>query len=133
MRSLAPRALIRNGTTDEHAAWLEQVLADPPVSRPIGEVTPHVHDENCRHPDGGGAHGIDSVWVPVQGVVDLEELEDALAELPDNYVRIKGILRAVDARRGSDAAQWTAVMETTTLEVVASPTPAAPPRTLRPL
>lgn len=31
--------------------------------------------------------------------VDLEELEDALAELPPNYVRIKGIVKAVDARQ----------------------------------
>jgi G3E family GTPase len=109
VRSLAPRALVRRGTTDEHAAWLEGVLADPPIAHPNGEVTPHVHDENCRHPDVGAAHGIDSVWVPVHGVVDLEELEDRLGDLPDNYVRIKGILRAVDARRGDDGAQWTAV------------------------
>ncbi len=109
VRSLAPRALIRRGTTDEHAAWLEEILSDPPVARPNGEDKPHVHDGSCRHPDGGSAHGIDSVWVPVQGVVDLEELEDQLAELPDNYVRIKGILRSVDGRRGSEPAHWTAV------------------------
>jgi G3E family GTPase len=109
VRRLAPRALIRRGTTDEHAAWLEEILADPPITRPNGEVTPHVHDENCRHLDAGAAHGIDSVWVPVQDVVDLEELEDQLAELPDNYVRIKGILRSVDARSGSDEVRWTAV------------------------
>lgn len=109
VQALAPRAVIRRGTTEQHAAWLEDILADPPLSRPNGEVTPHVHDENCRHPDGGAAHGIDSVWVPIQGVVDLEELEDQLAELPDNYVRIKGILRSVDARRGSEVVQWTAI------------------------
>ena len=109
VRRLAPRALIRRGTTDDHAAWLEEILADPPLTRPDGEVTPHVHDENCRHPDGGTAHGIDSVWVPVQAVVDLEELEDQLAELPDNYVRIKGIFRSVDSRRGDDLPRWTAV------------------------
>src|SRR5207248_6566308 len=28
-RSLAPRALVRRGTADEHAAWLEALLADP--------------------------------------------------------------------------------------------------------
>lgn len=37
-------------------------------------------------------HGIDSVWVPVDGEVDLEELCDALAELPPAYVRVKGIV-----------------------------------------
>ena len=109
VRRLAPRALIRRGTTDEHATWLEEILADPPIAHPNGEVTPHVHDENCRHPDGGAAHGIDSVWVPIQGVIDLEELEDQLADLPDNYVRIKGILRAVDARTGSEEVRWVAV------------------------
>jgi len=109
VRQLAPRALVRLGTTDEHAEWLEAALADPPLAHPNGEAKPHVHDDSCRHPDVGAAHGIDSVWVPVQGVVDLEELEDQLAELPDNYVRIKGILRAVDARRGDDGARWTAV------------------------
>jgi len=109
VRQLAPRALVRLGTTDEHAEWLEAALADPPLAHPNGEVKPHVHDDSCRHPDVGAAHGIDSVWVPVPGVVDLEELEDELAELPDNYVRIKGILRAVDARRGDDAARWTAI------------------------
>jgi len=109
VRQLAPRALVRLGTTDEHAEWLEAALADPPLAHPNGEAKPHVHDDSCRHPDVGAAHGIDSVWVPVQGVVDLEELEDQLAELPDNYVRIKGILRTVDARRGDDGARWTAV------------------------
>jgi len=109
VHQLAPRALVRRGTTDEHAAWLETVLADPPLAQPNGEVLPHVHDDSCRHPDVGAAHGIDSVWVPVHGVVDLEELEDQLAELPDNYVRIKGILRAVDARSGDPGARWTAV------------------------
>jgi G3E family GTPase len=117
VRGLAPRALIRLGTTDEHASWLEQTLADPPIGQPSGDLAPspdgqassHVHDENCRHPDASAAHGIDSVWVPVQGAVDLEELEDQLADLPANYVRIKGILRAFDARGGDPTARWTAI------------------------
>lgn len=113
---LAPRALVRRGTTDEHAEWLEQVLVDPDLVEPGGavpdQVASHVHDESCRHPDNehaSSAHGIDSVWVPVRGLVDLEELEDRLAELPDNYVRIKGILHAVDARSGTGTTRWTAV------------------------
>jgi G3E family GTPase len=116
-RSLAPRALIRRGTTDEHAAWLEALLADPvlpdrpagpvagEVSQPDGAVTAHVHDEHCRHLDSPAAHGIDSVWVAVDGAVDAEVLADQLAELPPNYVRIKGIV--VDV--GGDAARWVAV------------------------
>jgi G3E family GTPase len=104
---LAPRALLRIGTTDEHAAWLEDVLAEPDLNR-VGEVVPgvetgHVHDEHCRHVDSSHAHGIDSVWTPITSVVDLEELEDQLADLPGNYIRIKGIARAVDGRVGPEA------------------------------
>jgi G3E family GTPase len=91
-RTLAPRALVRVGTTDEHAAWLEQVLADPSLEHaPAGPD--HIHDEDCRHADSH-AHGVDSVWVEVPSVLDLEELEDQLAELPPNYVRIKGIVNS---------------------------------------
>jgi G3E family GTPase len=128
-RTLAPRALVRRGTADDHAAWLEALLADPLVERaetpgephpapqgsqpghahdpqPNGQVSDHVHTADCRHLDSSAAHGIDSVWVPVGSAVDLEELEDQLAELPANYVRIKGILQA----RGLDGApRWFAV------------------------
>jgi G3E family GTPase len=128
VRTLAPRALVWIRGTDEHAAWLESVLADPEISRPPDAVPPpggqdlaHVHadghgedvDHECRHAEHSherSAHGIDSVWVPVRGVVDLEELEDQLAALPANYVRIKGILRAIDGREEPDApARWIAV------------------------
>ena len=103
-RSLAPRALIRRGTVDEHAAWLESLLADPPLlPQPNDQVSAHVHTDDCRHLDSPAAHGIDSVWVPVDGTVDLEELEDQLAELPANYVRIKGIIRA---RPEDGASRW---------------------------
>jgi G3E family GTPase len=123
IRTLASRALLRIGGTDDHVAWLEQVLADPSVERVVaGKPRPsgqpprredpqdyvHVHDDDCRHLDGP-VHGIDTVWVPVDGVVDLEELEDGLAELPANYVRIKGILRAVDSRAGAPVESWVAV------------------------
>jgi G3E family GTPase len=118
-RSLAPKALLRRGSVDEHAAWLEALLADPElpspstdgamqrtmVPQPNGQVTAHVHTDDCRHLDSH-AHGIDSVWVPVDGLLDLDELEDQLAELPPNYVRIKGIVRV---RRDGESAQWIAV------------------------
>jgi G3E family GTPase len=110
--TLSPRTVIRHGSTDEHAAWLESVLADPPLTRPDGQASGHVHDENCRHPDneeGYTAHGIDSVSVRVPEVVDLEELEDQLALLPSNYVRIKGIVNSVDGRAGSTTPRWVAV------------------------
>jgi G3E family GTPase len=117
--ALAPGALIRRGATGDHAAWLEQLLADPPLEpagalqpQPDGQASGHVHDENCRHPDNENAytaHGIDSVSVRVDGVVDLEELEDQLAGLPGNYVRIKGIVNAVDGRGGATSPGWAVI------------------------
>jgi G3E family GTPase len=120
-RALAPRALIQRGSTVEHAAWLQALLVDPPlvseVPHPDGQggeardaernqhMREHVHTEDCRHLDSHAAHGIDSVWVAVERAVDLEELEDQLAELPANYVRIKGIVYANDG----DAPRWVAV------------------------
>jgi G3E family GTPase len=115
-RGLAPRALVRRGTADEHAAWLEALLADPeppgaaaPLARqvpqPSEQVSGHVHDDGCRHLDSPAAHGIDSVWLAVEHPVDVEELEDQLAELPPNYVRIKGIVRSV----AGSASPWIAV------------------------
>jgi G3E family GTPase len=108
VRALAPRAQIRVGTTDEHAAWLEEVLADPPVEtmqpeRPL--LGAHVHDEHCDHDH----HGIASVAVAAQGTLDLEELEDRLGDLPGDYVRIKGIVRAVDPRGREAEPGWWAV------------------------
>ena len=114
---LAPRALVRRGSADDHAAWLEALLADPelplrsppigqPNGQPVGEVTEHIHGDDCRHLDSPAAHGIDSVWIAVDRPLDLDELEDQLAELPPNYVRIKGIVRA--ARDGEDEG-WIAV------------------------
>ena len=101
IRTLASQVLLRIGDTATHVAWLEELLADPPVGHPPnGQDHGHVHDEHCRHldnPADRSVHGIDSIWTTVNGVVDLEELEDALAELPANYVRIKGIMRAIDA------------------------------------
>jgi G3E family GTPase len=125
VRTLAPRALVRIQGTDEHAAWLESALADPALAPgpgasppPNGQDHEHLHDADdpeheCRHAKHSSeqsAHGIDSVWVPVRGVVDLEELEDQLAALPANYVRIKGIVRAIDPRIEAGApARWIAV------------------------
>lgn len=113
-RELAPRAQLRTGTADAHAAWLEEILADPSLeltpAHPAeqGGASAHVHDENCRHPEHA-AHGIDSVWARVEAVCDLEELADQLAELPDNYVRIKGILWAVDESMGTSEPRWYAI------------------------
>lgn len=97
-QELAPRALVHLGSTADHVAWLEQVLADPRVEAPARAHEPTGHDHSdgqCRTPDTH-AHGIDSTFVEVAKDVDVEELEDQLAELPPNYVRIKGIVRRAD-------------------------------------
>ena len=125
IRTLASRALVWIRGTDEHAAWLEDVLSDPLIewpraASPDGQDPGHVHatthdvggNGECRHaeqPIDRSAHGIDSVWVPARDLVDLEELEDQLAALPANYVRIKGIVRAVDGRAGDGTPRWIAV------------------------
>jgi G3E family GTPase len=90
VRGIAPRAVQISGTPEEVVAWLKDAIEDPPER----EILEHAHD----HPHD---HGIDAVWVAVEGIVDVEELEDALAELPGAYVRIKGIVR--------DARGWVAV------------------------
>ncbi len=108
-QALAPKALVRVGSTVDHVAWLEQILADPSLEAPerAGDDGGHDHaghdhaDGHCRAADSH-AHGIDSVIVEVGQPVDVEELEDQLAELPANYLRIKGIVRGVDGG-------WTAI------------------------
>jgi G3E family GTPase len=106
-QALSPRAIVRRGSTEEHASWLEQVLADPAIERVEierseashdslhGHDPDHVHDETCRDADSH-AHGVDSTYLDVEARLDIEELEDQLAELPSNYVRIKGIVRGAD-------------------------------------
>ncbi|HEX4451019.1 MAG TPA: GTP-binding protein [Kofleriaceae bacterium] len=86
--ALAPRALVRIGTTDEHAAWLEQTLADPALEH---VPAAHAHDDHDHD-----HHVVDSLSLPIPRTIDLEELEDQLAELPASFVRIKGIARALD-------------------------------------
>jgi G3E family GTPase len=93
-QEIAPKAQVLRGTTEDHATWLEQVLEDPDLEHVPGGPE-HVHDDTCRHPDSH-VHGVDSTWLNVEGRVDVEELEDQLAELPANYVRIKGIVRDSD-------------------------------------
>ncbi len=94
---LAPRAPVVGGTPDDVVAWLGEAMAEPRVAE-LGDHHDHDHD-----------HGIDSVWVPMDGTVDLEELIDAVGELPANYIRIKGIAWAVDGRTGQGTPHWAAI------------------------
>jgi len=146
-RSLNPHADLRIGSTDDHAAWLDALLTDPPVfaetatsasdSRthsPIGQGPAHgepghVHDDSCRD---STAHGIDTVWIPAAGELDLEELEDALGALPANYVRIKGIVWASDGRVADASPRWIAVHRVG-LRVSSEPTSAPSPVERAPL
>ena len=97
-QAIAPKALVRVSSTDEHAAWLEQLLADPDLEHAAVTDFRRHHDSHdhsdghCREGDSH-VHGVDSTWLFVEGAVDIEELGDQLAELPANYVRIKGIVR----------------------------------------
>ncbi len=118
---LAPEAPCVEGTLDERAGWLLGVLRDPDpdVRSPHVQVHGHghAHDHSHGHSHGHGhvhglghgVHGIDSVAFAVDALVDLEELEEALGELPAVFVRVKGILWAIDPRTGSEAPAWTAV------------------------
>jgi G3E family GTPase len=129
VRELAPRALLRRGDADAHAAWLADLLRDPSLERPQASAPAHgapghVHDEHCRHADTS-AHGIDSVWLEAPAELDLEELEDQLAALPGNYIRIKGIVRAVDARGGAPVHGWFA-FHRVGLRVSSEPVPPPP-------
>ena len=107
---IAPRAQVLIGTTEDHAVWLEQVLADPDV-----EHTPSGPDHDHAAHDH---HGIATLALDVPGMIDLEELEDQLAELPADYVRIKGIA-------ATGAGQWTA-FHRVGLRVSSEPLPRAP-------
>ncbi len=104
-RELAPIAPWVEGTTATVAAWLDELLEDPDARRAPGagdREGDHADDGHAGHAHGpGSAHGIDSVWVEITALLDLEELIDALEELPANYIRVKGIARVVDGRTGS--------------------------------
>jgi G3E family GTPase len=104
---LAPRAPVIAGGPEEIVGWLAGALADPELPRPSGSAQDRPREGLIVAPLRG--HGIDSVWVPTDGLVDLEELGDALAELPPDYVRVKGIVWAVDGRDGVTEPHWAAV------------------------
>lgn len=121
---LAPRAELREGSTAEHAAWLASLLEDPPLeaaAAPSSDPAHELHGDGCddeahrhshHHSRASGhapsaSHLLDTASALLPDVVvDLEELEDQLAALPSSYVRIKGIVRAVDGRRANSEVAW---------------------------
>jgi G3E family GTPase len=107
VRALAPEAPLVEGSTDQAAAWLDGLIrsaSSSQLERDIENDLTHDHAHAHRQDE----HGIDSVWVAIPDVLDLEELEDQLAALPGNYIRIKGIAFAVDGRVGVTAPRWVA-------------------------
>ena len=131
--ALAPSTPLVEGTADEQVAWLLGVLADPELAVARRDHADHDHgagegahahgaDGDAGHDHDGDdhdhdheaapgtrAHGVSAVAVGAPAVVDLEQLEDELAALPSSYFRIKGIVRAVDPRRGASEAGWVVV------------------------
>lgn len=106
--ALQPRAPWIQGDTAAVAAWLDDLLADPPVRAEAHAGHDHDHAGHDHAHAIGQAHGITSVWTPIEGVLDLEDLLDGLEALPASYIRIKGIARAVDGRTGSDGVGFVA-------------------------
>ncbi|HPH67678.1 MAG TPA: GTP-binding protein [Kofleriaceae bacterium] len=110
--ALAGRALWYALPTAEAAQILDDIVSDPPL---LGEhhgaagATPgpaHGCGPDCHeHGHAHAVHGISSVAMalPATGI-DLEDLEDAVLAIPDNAIRIKGIVQVVDG----DATAWVA-------------------------
>lgn len=80
------------------ALWT--ALADPALDRPRPPA-----GAAHSHPD----HLLQTVSLPIDGVLDVEELTQALEALPANYVRIKAIAEVVDPRTGSTERHWAAI------------------------
>lgn len=123
LRELNPAALLVSGTPDMVVDVLWQSIADPELTAASahmvssdgpGAASGHVGGQETHvHRPGHGAaldsaHGFDTVWLPIDKLIDFEELSANLEELPANYVRIKGIARVIDESTGSSAPRWVA-------------------------
>ncbi len=112
VRSLNESALEVSGTAAEVTATLWRAIADPSgAQRSSGAV-----EKALGQTDGGPgdhrrrdfAHDFDTIWLPIENIIDFEELSDQLEALPGNYVRIKGIAQVVDESTGSATPHWIA-------------------------
>jgi G3E family GTPase len=108
LRELNPGAPVVTGTVDEVVTVLWRFLADPelPAAHASRRAAP---DHEHHHGDSGvqrAAHGFETVWLPIAGLLDLEELSAQLEELPANWVRIKGIAHVIDESTGNAAPHW---------------------------
>jgi G3E family GTPase len=112
VRALNPNAPILDGPAAEVTADLWRMLGDPSLVSAAavgpGELVPAAPGGGIEMGGGrrtaaaaGSAHGIDSVWLPIEETLDLEVLEELMAELPREFIRVKGIARVVDGSTGS--------------------------------
>jgi G3E family GTPase len=118
LRALNPTAaLLVEASPASSARVLWQLLSDAQADtalargalahnrdRATSGRTPREHEDAHAHASvhgRGGTHGFDSVSVPIEGTLDFEELTSQLEALPAEYVRIKGICRAVDSEAGA--------------------------------
>lgn len=97
LRARNPDAPILAAAPERLPGLLWQALEDPRPAMP--RPGPNAHQTGHGH----YGHGFDAVVVEIENLLDFEELEEALEELPDNYLRIKGIARVIDRSTGSDA------------------------------
>ncbi len=100
--ALAPHAPVIARPTDEAAAWLLATLRDPPERDAARDRDHADHDHG---PDHGGV----SAAIPITAQLDLEVFEEAVAELPPSYFRVKAIVHGVDPRTGDRGLRWSAV------------------------
>lgn len=96
LRTINNVAPIIAGTTRDNAEALWESLEDPDTasSGALTKLGPSTPEPSHHH--------FDSVSVPIGQTLDFEELADCLAELPANYIRIKGIATVIDGSTGSD-------------------------------
>jgi G3E family GTPase len=106
LRELNAGAPIVTGTADDVVAMLWRFLTDPELPSTPRRRAP---DPGHHHEDSGvlhAAHGFETVWLPIAGLLDFEELSAQLEELPANWVRIKGIAEVIDQSTGHAAPHW---------------------------
>lgn len=117
LRTLNPDAPVITGAVDDVVAMLWRLVTDPePVAASAARrAAGHDDDHGSHDHEHGGesavlrsVHGFETIWLPIEGVLDFEELSTQLEELPGNWVRIKGIARVVDESTGDATARWVA-------------------------
>jgi G3E family GTPase len=116
LRTLNPDAPRITGTADEVVAVLWRLVTDPePIATSAARraASDHDHDhltEGHAHESSvlRSVHGFETIWLPIEGILDFEELAAQLEELPGNWVRIKGIARVIDESTGDAAPRWVA-------------------------